>query len=138
MLKNAPYRFSDFEYIEIAYGTRDSMLNRYNSATQDYQYLNRSNQLLKQKLKLTDDDLLYLHRKAMEMGFWNVDDDMTTPRNNENEGREVPRYTLEYKYKEKRKKVTLDADYGGNQKMKDAAKTTIEKVLEMINIANAR
>ncbi len=138
MIKNAPYRFSDFEYITISYGTRDSMLNQYNSATQDYQYLNRSNQVVKQKLKLTDDDLLYLHRKAMEMGFWNVDDDMTTPRKDSLEGRDVPRYTLEYKYKEKRKQVTLDADYAGNQKMKDATKTTIEKVLEMINIANAR
>ncbi|KGE15663.1 hypothetical protein DI53_0585 [Sphingobacterium deserti] len=138
MLKNAPYRFSDFEYITIAYGTRDSMLNTYNSATQDYQYVNRSNQVVKQKLKLTDDDLLFLHRKAMEMGFWNVDNDMTTPRKDSIEGHDVPRYELEYKYKEKSKKVVLDADYAGNQKMKDATKTTIEKVLEMINIANAR
>ncbi|TYR38530.1 hypothetical protein FXV77_04020 [Sphingobacterium phlebotomi] len=138
MIKNAPFRYSDFEYISIQYGVPDSMLNSYNSASQQYQYLNRDNEVVEKKLKLTDDDLLFLHRKAMEMGFWNVDDDMTTPRTDSLEGRNVPRYVLEYKYKEKGKTVILDADYSGNQKMKDAAKTTIEKVLEMINIANAR
>ncbi|WP_240904774.1 hypothetical protein [Sphingobacterium sp. SGR-19] len=138
MVKNAPFRYSDFEYISIQYGSRDSMLNSYNSATQDYQYLNRENEIVKKKLKLTSDDLLFLHRKAMEMGFWNVDNDMTTHRADSLEGRMVPRYILEYKYKEKGKTVTMDADYPGNQKMMDAAKTTIETVLERINIANAR
>ncbi|TYP96137.1 hypothetical protein BC792_10736 [Sphingobacterium allocomposti] len=138
MIKNAPYRFADFEYVKIQYGLPDSMLNSYNSATQEYQYLNKNNEVVKKKLKLTDDDLLYLHRKAMEMGFWNVDNDMTTPREDASEGHSVPRYILEYKYKEKGKKVTLDADYPGNQKMKDAAKTTIEKVLDIINVADAR
>lgn len=138
MVKNAPFRYSDFEYIAIQYGTRDSMLNTYNSATQEYNYLNRNNEVVKKKLKLSSDDLLFLHRKAMEMGFWNVDDDMTTSRTDSLDGKDIPRYILEYKYKEKGKKVTLDADYPGNQKMKDAAKTTIEKVLEMINIADVR
>lgn len=138
MVKNAPYRFSDFESITIQYGLRDSMLNSYNTATQDYQYLNTENQVVKKKLKLNNDDLLYLHRKAMEMGFWNVDDDMTTPRTDSAQGKEIPRYVLEFKYKDKGKRVTLDADYEGPQKMKDAAKTTIEKVLDAINVANAR
>lgn len=138
MVKNAPFRYSDFEYISIQYGTPDSMLNSYHSATYDYQYLNRENEIVKKKLKLTSDDLLYLHRKAMEMGFWNVDDDMTTSRADSLEGRNVPRYILEYKYKEKGKTVTMDADYLGNQKMMDAAKTTIEAVLDRINVANAR
>ena len=138
MLKNAPFRFSDFESIDIQYGLRDSMLNTYNSATQDYQYLNKNNEVVKEKLKLSNDDLLFLHRKAMEMGFWNVDNDMTTPRQDSTQGVKVPRYILEYKYKDKSKRVVLDADYPGNQKMKDAAKTTIEKVLDRINVTYAR
>lgn len=138
MVKNAPFRYSDFEYISIQYGTPDSMLNSYHSSTYDYQYLNRENEVVKKKLKLTSDDLLYLHRKAMEMGFWNVDDDMTTPRTDSLDGQNVPRYILEYKYKEKGKTVTMDADYPGNQKMMDAAKTTIEAVLDRINVASAR
>ena len=138
MIKNAPFRYSDFEYISIQYGTRDSMLNSYNSATHEYQYLERNKELVKKNLVLSSDDLLYLHRKAMEMGFWNVDDDMTTPRQDSLEKIDVPRYILTFQYKEKGKTVTVDADYPGNQKMLDATKTTIEAVLERINVANAR
>jgi len=45
---------------------------------------------------------------------------------------------LTFNYKEKSKSVTLDADYEGVQKMKDAAKTTIDEVLNMIATAKAR
>lgn len=138
MIKNAPFRFSDFEYVDIRYGEPDSMLNTYNSSTQEYHFLNNQNEVVKQKLKLTDDDLLYIHRKAMEMGFWNVDNDMTTPRDHPDEGKHVPRFILEIKYKEKGKKVTIDTDYPGNPKMRDATMTTVETVIQTINRAYAR
>ncbi len=138
MIKNAPYRFSDFESIEITYGTPGEMLNTYNSKTRIYHYLTKDNEVLTDTLKMRDNDLLYLHRKAMELGFWNVDDNMTTPRKDSTEGKQVPRYILKYTYKEKSKEVTLDADYAGTQKMKDAAKSTIDAVLTMIAEVKAR
>ena len=138
MFKNAPYRYTDFESLQIQYGTPDSMLNSYDSKTQNYQYLTNEDSLVKKKLKLTDNDLLYLHRKAMELGFWNVDDDMTTLRADSLAGKHVPRFVLTYNSKEKQKKVVLDADFEGNPKMKGAAKTTIDEVLRMINDANVR
>ncbi|WKK59259.1 hypothetical protein [Sphingobacterium sp. BN32] len=138
MIKNAPYRFSDFESIELVYGYPDSMLNQYNSKTHKYQYLTKQGEVVKDTLKLRDDDLLYLHRKAMELGYWNVADDMTTPEDKRTTGARVPRYKLTFNYKEKSKSVTLDADYEGVQKMKDAAKTTIDEVLNMIATAKAR
>lgn len=138
MIKNAPFRYSDFEYVDLQYGEPDSMLNTYNSATQEYHFLNNQDSLVTTKLKLTDDDLLYIHRKAMEMGFWNVDDDMTTPRTSPEEGKKVPRFILEIKYKEKSKRVTIDTDYPGNPKMRDAAMTTVETVVQTLNRAYAR
>lgn len=138
MLKNAPFRYKDFESVTIQYGTQDSMLNSYNSKTQDYQYLTNEDSLVKTKLKLTDNDLLYLHRKAMELGFWNVDNDMTTQHSDSTMSKKFPRYILTYTYKEKQKKVVLDVDYAGNPKMKGAAKTTIDEVLRIINDANLR
>ena len=138
MIKNAPFRFSDFEYVDLQYGERDSMFNSYNSSTQEYNFLNNENKVVETKLKLTNDDLLYIHRKAMEMGFWNVDNDMTTPRDNPEEGKRVPRFILEFKYKEKSKKVTIDTDYPGNPKMRDAAMTTVETVIQTLNRAYAR
>ena len=138
MLKNAPFRFSDFESIEITYGMPDEMLNQYNSKTQAFQYLTKGDSLIQTSLKMRDDDLLYLHRKAQELGFWNVDDDMTTLRKNPAEGMDVPRYILKYTYKDKSKEVTLDADYPGNPKMKGAAKSTIDAVMTMIAEVQAR
>lgn len=138
MIKNAPFRFKDFEYLEITYGTPNEMVNTYNSKTQHYQYLTNDNKLVKENLKLRDDDLLYLHRKAMELGFWNVDDDMTTVRQDSTQGVNVPRYKLKYVYKEKTKEVVLDADYAGTDKMKDAAKSTIDAVMTMLATAKAR
>lgn len=139
MIKNAAFRFSDFEYLELTYGTPDSMLNTYNSKTRHYQYLRKDGSLVHDTLRLRNDDLLYLHRKAQELGFWNVDDDMTTPPSaRKDNNREIPRFTLEFSYKEKSKRVTLDADYEGHPKMKDAAKTTIDEVMKIIADAHAR
>ncbi len=138
MVKNAPFRFADFESIEITYGTPDEMVNTYNSQSRLYQYLTKDDKLVRDTLKMRNDDLLYLHRKAQELGFWNVDDDMTTPRKDSTEGRDVPRFILKYTYKEKSKEVTLDADYAGHPKMKDAAKSTIDAVLTMLAEVKAR
>lgn len=138
MVKNAPYRFSDFESIELTYGLPGEMLNKYDSKTAEYQYLTKDNRVMKDTVKMRKDDLLYLHRKAMELGFWNVVDDMTTSRTAEEDGKNVPRYILKYTYKEKSKEVVLDADYSGTQKMKDAAKSTIDAVITMIAEAQAR
>jgi len=138
MLRNAPFRFSDFEYIDIRYGEPDAMLNSYNSATGEYRFLNKQDQVVEKTLKLTDDDLLYIHRKAMEMGFWNVDDDMTTSRRDSTAGGRVPRFVLELKYSGKGKRVAIDADFPGNPKMRDAAMTTVETVIQTINRAAAR
>lgn len=138
MIKNAPFRFADFQSIELTYGTPGEMLNTYNSATSEYQYVTNDNRVLTAKVKLRKDDLLYLHRKAMELGFWNVDDDMTSTHEDENQGKQVPRYILKYTYKEKSKQVTLDADFKGPEKMRDAAKSTIDAVITMIAEAQAR
>lgn len=134
MINNAPFRFSDFESIDIRWGYPDEMLNHYNSKTHEYHYLNKQDSLIKDTLKLRDNDLHYLHSKAQILGFFNVDNDMTST---DNEGKS-PRFVLTYTYKEKSKTVTLDTDYGGNPKMKDAAKTTIDEVLKMIAEAYAR
>lgn len=138
MIKNAPFRFSDFDSIEITYGTPQEMLNSYNTKTQVYKYLTKEDSLIETSLKMRDDDLLYLHRKAQELGFWNVDDDMTTSRKNPTEGNDVPRYILQFTYKDKSKKVTLDADYPGNPKMKGAAKSVVDAVLTMIADVQSR
>lgn len=137
MINNAPFRFSDFESIEIRWGYPDEMVNYYNSKTHEYRYLNKDDSLVSKSLKMRKDDLQYLHSKAQTIGFFNVDEDMTA-------GDEVqapnpkPRYELTYTYKKKRKKVTFDPDFPGHPKMKEAAQTTIEEVQKMIAEAESR
>lgn len=138
MIKNAPFRFADFESIEITYGTPNEMVNTFNSKTGDYQYLTVDNELVKDTIKMRKDDLLYLHRKAQELGFWNVDNDMINSGRDSLASQEVPRYILKYTYKDKSKEVILDADFVGPDKMKAAAKSTVDAVMTMIAEVKAR
>src|ERR1700761_4033487 len=99
ILKNAPYRFTDFDSIVIQYGDRDSMVNKFNSKTGEYQYVNTRDSLVKTHLRLDKDDLLYLHRKAADLGFWDfpseeIGDSVKT-------GPKPPRYIIQFNYKHK-------------------------------------
>jgi hypothetical protein len=128
MVKNAPYRFSDFESITFKYGLGDSLVNQYNSKTGYYQYVNSRDSLVKTKVKLRKDDFLYLHRKAAELGFWNFPDQIVGE-----DSAKLPHYYLEFKYKDKTKHIVFDTGYKDDPKLNDAAKTLITEVSKMIN-----
>lgn len=132
MVKNAPYRFSDFESITFKYGLGDSLINQYNSKTGDYQYVDSRDSLIKVKVRLRKDDLLYLHRKAAELGFWNFPDEIS---GEDMPGRSLnsPHYYIEYKYKDKTKHILYDAQNSENPKLNDAAKSLITEISNMIN-----
>ncbi len=132
MVKNAPYRFSDFESITFRYGLGDSLVNRYDSKTGIYQYVNSRDSLISTKVKLRKDDLLYLHRKAAELGFWNFPEEIKN-KNDSNPARNTPHYYIEFKYKDKTKHVLYDASYNEEPKLSDAAKSLITEVGNMIN-----
>lgn len=135
MIKNAPYKFSEMESITLKYGLGDSLVNQYDSKTGIYQYVNDQDSLVQAKVKLSKDDLLYLHRKAVDLGFWNFPQDM---RVQENKHPNAPRYYLEYKYQRKSKILHFDLDYQGNDKLKNAAKSLIEIVSQTVNDAEDR
>src|SRR6187402_3060585 len=102
MVKNAPYKFVEFDSIVFQYGTGDSLVNKYNSKTGEYQYINKHDSLVKMHLRLTKDDLLYLHRKAADLGFWDFPSSElgdTASR----AGVKPPRYLIEFNYKRKSK-----------------------------------
>lgn len=137
MIKNAPYKFSELESITLKYGLGDSLVNRYNSKTGEYQYINDQDSLVKTNVKLSKDDLLYLHRKAAELGFWNFPENVrsqpgpsSTPL--------VPHYYLEFSYQRKSKKIDFDLKYVGDPKLLNAAKTLVETVNTAIHDAQER
>src|SRR5690606_29206368 len=118
MLRNAPFRFADFEAIELRYGVTPELENRYSTRTGVFQYVNTRDSLALDSIRMRKDDLLYLHRKAAEMGFWNLPEEMhgqgfdkqqslAAPDSTEGEDdvRKVVRYELVFRYKEKSKTV---------------------------------
>ena len=137
MVKNAPYRFSDFDSITFKYGMGDSLVNQYNSKTGAYQYVNQNDSLVKATVKLRKDDLLYLHRKAAESGFWNFPEVLEN-KSPGNQKVNSPHYYIEFKYKDKSKYVLYDAAYSDNQKLGDAAKQLTKEISSMINDAEDR
>ncbi|WP_257667106.1 hypothetical protein [Parapedobacter tibetensis] len=140
MFKNAPYRFTDFESIVFKYGEGNELVNQFDSETGRYQYLNVRDSLMTDTIKLRKDDMQYLHGKATQLGFWNLPDDMTTSpaADDTSGGQPVARFYLQYNYKEKSKEITLDADFNGNSKMRDAAKSVIDEVMRVISDAHDR
>lgn len=137
MVKNAPYRWSDFDSIVLKYGDGGELVNEFDSSTGIFTYLNQRDSLVHDTLRMRDDDLLYLHRKAAELGFWNLPENMTGA-GFETGKPEVARFVLQFNYKEKSKTVTYDADFDGNPKMKDAARSVIDEVRRVLSDVSGR
>ncbi|WP_255563173.1 MULTISPECIES: hypothetical protein [Mucilaginibacter] len=134
MVKNAPYKFAEFESLKLEYGFNDSLLNKYNSATGDYQFVNRKDSVVKMHMNLSKDDLLYLHRKAAELGFW----DFPANEIKKDPKERSMRYIIEYKYKRKTKRVVYDEAYDGNEKLKDANERLIKEIQKKLDENEAR
>ena len=133
MVKNAPYKFAEFESLTFKYGTGDTLLNQYYSKTGDFQFVNAQDSVMKTKVKLSKDDLLYLHRKAADLGFWNFPEDMESGL----KGQQA-RYYLEFKYQRKTKHIKFDVNYNGKPQLKDAVRRLIEEVNGRIEEAQKR
>ncbi len=136
MFKNAPFRFADFESIVLRYGEGDELVNEFDSATGLYRYLNKQDSMVVDTVRLRRDDVQYLHGKATQLGFWNLPDDMTGDGGDST--KPVARFYLQFNYKEKSKQVMLDADFDGNAKMRDVAKTMVDEAMKVINDARIR
>jgi hypothetical protein len=130
MIGNAPYKFSEFDSIVFEYGNGDSLVNKFNSKTKDYEYLNSHDSLIKKKLHVRSDDLLLLHRKAAELGFWNFPDREV---NDSSKFKNSPHYLIEFNYKRKSKKVLFDEAFDGDPKLKDANEQMIKAIEDVLN-----
>ncbi|MEO7212251.1 hypothetical protein [Mucilaginibacter sp.] len=134
MVKNAPYKFSEFQSMQFQFGYKDRLLNKYDSKTGDYQYLTRKDSLVKMHMRLTNDDLLYLHRKAAELGFW----DFPANELSEDSTTRVPRYIITFTYKRKTKRIVFDGDYNGPEKLVDANQRLIKEIQGRLGDAEQR
>lgn len=136
MIKNAPYKFSEFKSITFKYGLGDKLVNQYDSQSGTYQYVNEKDSLVKTTVKLSKDELLYLHRKAAELGFWNFPEVLESTK--KMPGHTTPHYYIEYVYERKRKHVLFDINYDKDTKLKDAVTQLIKELSKMISDAQDR
>ena len=131
MINNAPYKFSEFESFKYQYGVGDSLINRYDSKTGVFQHLDKRDSLIKTTVKLNKDDLLYLHRKAAEQGFWNfpkylLGRDTTASKKSQH-------IYIQYNYQRKSKDVLIDVEYNDDVKLRDAAKQLSDEISKMLS-----
>jgi hypothetical protein len=138
IFKPSPYDFSEFKSIVFKYGEGDSLVNQYNSETGEYQYLNRQNVLVKTHLYLTHSDLLYLHRKAAEAGFWDFPAKLLNTDTTNTNGAKPFKYLVELNYQHKTKTVLFDANYNGSPQLADANRLLIKEIESVISEADDR
>nr|WP_208398958.1 hypothetical protein [Pedobacter sp. SG908] len=118
IIQNAPFRKDDFVSMQYSYGLKDTLENTYDSKTGVYRYVNNKDSVVNKKFFLTSNDVLYMHRKANEIGLWNFPD---TIGKKSDKSRLVPRYDITFNYKKKSKHVIIYGDFDGNPKLLDAA-----------------
>jgi len=138
VFNNAPYNFKEFKSFVFRYGTRDKMMNYYNSTTGEYNYLNKKDSLIKSHLLLTNADLDSLHKNARNLGFWDFPETELSADTTSDRSKDVPRYSIQFNYKRKSKHVLFDANYNGAAKLVDANKDMIKKITDILNNARER
>jgi ribonuclease BN (tRNA processing enzyme) len=137
MIRNAPFKSSEFVSLQFKWGTGKTLVNSYDSKTGDYQYLDGRDSLIKTNVKLRTNDIIYLHSKANELGLWNF------PAVIANQGTEltsdkVLRYEMQFNYQRKSKKVIFLTDYNEIPKLKDVASQMQKLISQSINDAEER
>ncbi len=125
VFKPDPYDFSDLKSMVFKFGVKDSLLNQYDSATGEYQYLDRRDSLIKKHLYLNRNELLYLHRKATELGFWDFPVNEVNNDTANTNGEKPVEYLMQFNYRQKSKQVVFSANY-------DGPSGVVQKNLELI------
>ena len=137
MIKNAPFKSTEFVSLQYKWGVGKVLENSYDSATGDYQYLNAKDSLVKTNVKLRKNDIIFLHSKANELGLWNFPD-VIANRGADLTSDKVLRYELQFNYKRKSKKVIIMSDYQEIPKLMSVATQMRTLVADAVNDAEER
>jgi hypothetical protein len=138
VIRVAPYKFTEFKSFNIKYGTKDRMINSYNSATGEYVYLNKHDLLVKKHIVLTPAELDSVHHNASTFGLWDFPDDETNGDTTAANNKKVVRYIIQFNYKRKSKQVTFDTNFDGPDKLIDANKALIYKIQDILDNAEEK
>lgn len=133
-LKKAPYSVANLESFTCKWGTSNHFVNSYSSITGDYFYLSNRDSLIKTNIKLRSNELIFIHNKINELGFWNLPSIIGTKKPNSN----APIYEVQFNYKERSKKLTIYSDFEENPLLLDSAMHVVTTVQQVIDEAESR
>lgn len=133
-LKKAPYEVANFESFTYKWGTEGRLDNSYSSATGDYSYLNNSDSLIKTNVKLRANEIIFIHNKINELGFWKLQAKIGSQKANS----KAPFYELQFNYKEKSKKLVVYSDFDQQPQLLDSAMQIMTMVQRVIDEAEGR
>lgn len=133
-LKKAPYDVANFESFTDRWGTSSVLENSYSSNTGLYQYLDNRDSLIKTQVKLRANEIIFIHNKISELGFWDLPSSIGRP----NAAKESLVYELQFNYKEKSKKVTIYSDFDEDRQLLDSAMRIKSMLQKAIDEAEAR
>lgn len=136
-LKKGRYNAADLISVSYQWGVGDTLANRYNSATGQYQYLDNRDSLIKTKLKLNANNVIFLHSRANEIGLWNMPDVIASPNANLKSDK-VLRYEITFVYAQRSKKIIYLTDYQEDAVVLDAAVKLQELLEQTIKDAEQR
>lgn len=137
IIRNAPFRSDEFVSFQFKWGAGNDLVNTYDSKTGNYEYLNAKDSLVKTNVKLRENDIIYLHNKANELGYWNFPDVIANAGTDLNKSK-VLRYVFQFNYKRKSKKVIYVTDYTDIPKLSTVAGQMKTLVEQTINDAEER
>lgn len=137
MIKNAPFKSTEFVSLQYKWGVGDKLDNTYDSGTGDYQYLDPRDSLIKTNVKLKQNDIIYLHNKANELGLWNFPE-VIANRGTDLKSPKILRYEIQFNYQRKSKKVIIMSDYNEIQKLANVSVQMRTLIAETINAAEER
>lgn len=136
-LRKGPYSASDFISVNYKWGVGDTLLNSYNSATGDYQYLDKRDSLIKTNVKLRANNIIFIHSKANELDLWKLPNVIANPNTNL-KSKQVLRYEMVFNYEQKAKKIVFMTNYEEDPAIGNAAAELQKLIAQTISEAEER
>jgi len=132
--QKGPFSASELVSIEYKWGLGDSLVNVYNSATGNYQYLDNKDSLITKKLKLRANNIIFIHSKANELDLWTLPN-VIANKNANLKTDQTLRYEIIFNYETKVKKIVFLTNYDEDMEVLDRVsqlqktiKSTIDEV----------
>ncbi|TKC01499.1 hypothetical protein [Pedobacter cryotolerans] len=132
--QKGPFSASELVSIEYKWGLGDSLVNAYNSASGNYQYLDNRDSLITKKLKLRANNIIFIHSKANELDLWTLPN-VIANKNANLKTDQTLRYEIIFNYETKVKKIVFLTNYDEDMwvldrvsQLQKTIKSTIDEV----------